>query len=584
MFDFSSFMTDQIWFANNNLESINWFSYAFILAAFVAVIALLCFLYYLLKKHSVLFCSIVIVCCFMTFFDNLKNVCKSISNDSSIYSISNEAETQASLVSYTEPANQSQDSATEKSQAQTSKPTGTFTEPPYGVKPVINSQQTAPSHPLPPSTPESGQNEKWRNYVDSLNQNSGQHQEYSLDQNQTNNNITSNNGDQPAIYQAPIDTIEESNINKTSLDISKPDPIKSLPNTIAIPVPFDRIPNQSNQSNVVMISNLWSEEMRSACDKVRPSVVHIEARVFYDEKRDLSKIKDETGCGVLVILEQKGYIVTNGHVAGLPVSNDSVDIHLANKQIIHPINVLYCKEFDIALLEIRLNEINVDLTDRNSKVRIAELGNSDRVNFLDCVMSIGSPFGLDGSVSQGYISSQQRRDIVAEGTQNQFQRFIQTNAPANRGNSGGPLFTMNGEIIGIVTAIATHSGVNEGITFAIPVNNIKHVAKQLVKTGVYSRPYIGIELDSNFKPKMNLYQDQKQPGGTQINLVHEKSPASLAGLRRGDIILKYNNIEVENGLHFIQLVALSEINQQAEIIVLRDGQIKVLKPVLAKKS
>ena len=202
----------------------------------------------------------------------------------------------------------------------------------------------------------------------------------------------------------------------------------------------------------------------------------------------------------------------------------------------------------------------------------AQWGDSNSVKIGHFVLAVGSPFGLSQSVTMGIVSAKGRRDLSLTADQSVTnQDFMQTDAAINPGNSGGPLVDMNGNVIGINTAIASNSGGNEGIGFSIPSNLVRHVFNQMVQHGKVRRAYLGVELDNNFTDAAAQRLGMSRSLGARIVRVysHKNSPAITAGLRPDDVIVSFNGVKVIDENHLINLVSLSDIGSSIRIEVYR---------------
>ncbi len=207
----------------------------------------------------------------------------------------------------------------------------------------------------------------------------------------------------------------------------------------------------------------------------------------------------------------------------------------------------------------------------------SHIGDSDVVEAGDPVFAIGSPFGLNHSVTSGILSAKGRRNLDLGNRAIDIQNFFQTDAAINPGNSGGPLFNLRGEVIGINTAIASNSGGNEGIGFTIPINLVMAVTEQLVSSGQLQRAYLGVQMDNQFDETKARQFGLKAPTGALVKTVRDESPAKIAGLRIGDIILYFNGVRIEDDGHLVQTVGLSPINQPIKAVILRQNtQLEVL--------
>ena len=208
--------------------------------------------------------------------------------------------------------------------------------------------------------------------------------------------------------------------------------------------------------------------------------------------------------------------------------------------------------------------------DAHKSLPYIQLGNSENVKPGEWVIAMGNPFGLGGSVTAGIVSAQGRD--IGEGP---YDQFIQIDAPINQGNSGGPLFTQNGKVIGMNTAILSPSGGSIGIGFAIPSDTIKTVVAQLEKTGKVTRGYIGVEaqqVTQTMAKAMNLGQDS----GALIAGVQSDAPASKAGVQAGDVITSVNGKAVKNPRDLAVDIAAVQPGDEAKLQVLHDGQNKTV--------
>jgi serine protease Do len=194
---------------------------------------------------------------------------------------------------------------------------------------------------------------------------------------------------------------------------------------------------------------------------------------------------------------------------------------------------------------------------------------------------MGSPFGLSHSVTFGIVSAKGRRDLEL-GDDVRFQDFLQTDAAINPGNSGGPLVNLRAEVIGMNTAIASSSGGSEGIGFAIPINMVMVIVKQLIERGTVERAYMGVALDSKFGPAVAIAVGLSRPRGARVTRITPGSPAEHAKLQPGDIILRYNGVRIDNDSHLISLVSLTEVGKKVVLQIFRDRHLQELPVTLAK--
>ncbi len=258
------------------------------------------------------------------------------------------------------------------------------------------------------------------------------------------------------------------------------------------------------------------------------------------------------------IVERSGYIVTNAHVvedaSRITVRLDSGEEYTAKV-------VGTDEQTDIAILKI---EAGRDLP-------AVKFGDSDKAQVGDWVLAMGSPFGLAKTVTAGIISQKQRETPFASA----FQRFIQTDAAINRGNSGGPLVNTEGEVIGVNSQIATSTGDYNGIGFALPSRITENVLDQIIKNGKVRRGYLGAYLDS-VKVEFAKVYGLKEPKGAIITDVRDPaSPAAVAGLKIGDIITDFNGQQVDSAQDLIGKIAATSPDQSVTIGYLRENGEKL---------
>jgi len=330
---------------------------------------------------------------------------------------------------------------------------------------------------------------------------------------------------------------------------------------------------QQQLAEAVKVLQAQANATRLIAKLIGPAVVHIEAEVLGRRalQHGAARPVEEAGSGILVQLDGKTCVFTNRHViAG--ATPDKVRISLADGRIIQPLKIWSDPETDVAVMEVGVNDVVT-----------APLGNSDEVEIGDFVLAFGSPFGLSHSVTFGIISGKGRRDLDLGDSNVRLQDFLQTDAAINPGNSGGPLVNLNGEVIGINTAIASSSGGNEGVGFAIPINTFLFTAKQLVEKGVVTRAFLGVTLDARFDYQAAQQAGLQQLVGTRVVTVTPDSPAAKAGLQPGDIILRMDGKLIENDAHLITLVNMSEVGKEVTLQVLRNGHIFDIKAVLVAR-
>jgi serine protease Do len=283
------------------------------------------------------------------------------------------------------------------------------------------------------------------------------------------------------------------------------------------------------------------------------------------------------GNGSGVIVDPKGYILTNHHVVQ---GADRIKVKLYDG-IEYPVKIIGSdRETDLAVVKV----------DAPAPLTAARIGNSDKMRVGDWVLAIGSPFGLDQTVTAGIISAKEREsaDLYKKVG---FQYFLQTDAAINRGNSGGPLINLSGEVIGINTAIATSTGDYNGICFALPSSEAISIYKQLVNQGRVVRGFLGA-LTERVTPQIARVYGLPAPGGAIVSNVSEtmevdgsivESPAAKAGLKPNDIIFEYRGDRIKDDADLVRRVASTPVGTNASIKIFRDGREMDLSVVIGRR-
>lgn len=254
-----------------------------------------------------------------------------------------------------------------------------------------------------------------------------------------------------------------------------------------------------------------------------------------------------------VIDAENGYIVTNNHVVK---DADEVRVTFHDDVTVEAEVIGRDEKIDLAVLKIETDHEMVAVP----------FGNSDKLRIGNWIIAIGNPFGLGGSVTAGIVSAQQR-DIQS----GPYDDFIQTDASINRGNSGGPMFNLKGEVIGINTAIFSPSGGSVGIGFAIPSNLAKPVIRQLIEFGRTRRGWLGVRIQSvtdEIADSLGL----KEAKGALVASTTKDGPAQKAGLEAGDIIVGFNGRKIDEMRDLPRMVAETPIGDKIEIVYWRDGK------------
>lgn len=317
-------------------------------------------------------------------------------------------------------------------------------------------------------------------------------------------------------------------------------------------------------------------------ETVQPTVVHIRAvRQISTRPRNEEDSVEEflfdrgglqmprprvEGQGSGVIIRSDGYIVTNDHVVG-GASDVEVTFYDGTKA---KGEVLRAPSADIAVIKV----------DRKS-LPAAVLGDSSTVKPGQIAFAIGSPFGLENTLTMGIISATGRREVIPGiGRARFYPDLIQTDAAINSGNSGGPLVNSRGEVIGINTAIVAggFTGGNVGIGFAIPINRVKTIVQQLLEKGSYRRGYLGIALSDI---PADMRDELKAMQGILVRSVERGTPADKAGIEAGDVIVEVDGTPVRNESHFREMIADKGPETTVNLKVLRGGKPLMLKATLS---
>ena len=303
---------------------------------------------------------------------------------------------------------------------------------------------------------------------------------------------------------------------------------------------------------------------RQTAEQASPSVVHIRVTQTRSvgRNRPTKMTVEESGSGIAATIAQKPVILTNRHIIA-DAEEQSVLIVTHDRRILTPTKITANEDFDLAVIEVA-----------EKLPPSANFGNSGQVRLGDIVLAIGNPFGLERSVSTGIISAVGRRDVPGAAGAVPRTGFFQTDAAVNPGSSGGMLLNVRGEVIGIITAIATQGGGNEGVAFVMPSTAVLRIAEQLVQSGVVTKPHVGFgfEAASNF-----TLEDRRKLGidrliGARIRSIAPDTPAEQSGLKVGDVVLAFGMTEVEDELHVTHLVAQSEIGKPVVLRVNRNGE------------
>jgi Do/DeqQ family serine protease len=318
--------------------------------------------------------------------------------------------------------------------------------------------------------------------------------------------------------------------------------------------------------------------------RVEPAVVNIEtmtaaAEVAEKDNEDKEDVQTNPlldmfrrqarrptrGVGSGFIVNAKGYILTNEHVIE---GATRIIVGLQSGEKYRGKVVGIDEETDVAVIKI----------DSAQDLPTVTLGDSNAAQVGDWVLAVGSPFGLEQTVTAGIISKKERETPYSVSN---FQRFLQTDAAINRGNSGGPLVNMHGEVVGINSQIATYTGDYSGIGFALPANEASFVYRQIVEQGKVRRGYLGITLDSVKDEFARVYGLPEAKGAIVMDVAQMRdgqlTPAAKAGIQSNDIIIEFNGQPVASAQDLIQRVAGSPVGQSVGLTFLRDVDGKLEK-------
>lgn len=288
--------------------------------------------------------------------------------------------------------------------------------------------------------------------------------------------------------------------------------------------------------------------LEDVIDEVNPAVVSIAVDVN----------EDEQALGAGIIISADGYVVTNAHVME---NAKKITLQIPNGETFAATLVGIDEKTDIALLKVK-NPLNLEA---------GHFGDSDAIRVGNQVFAIGNPFGLGNSVSLGIISAKER-DI----DKGPYDNFLQTDAAINQGNSGGPLFNMDGKIIGMSTAIFSEDGKNTGVGFATPSNVVKWVVSQLKQHGKVIRGWLGMSVQKVYT------KDNANNETLIVSAMEENSPAAKAGLKVGDKILSLGHVSLKNPRLFSYEISKLAPNTEIPATIVRDNQTIETKIVVAK--
>jgi len=312
-------------------------------------------------------------------------------------------------------------------------------------------------------------------------------------------------------------------------------------------------------------------------DRLSPSIVNI-STVSEDVDDQLQRRRDRDpfdffyhfgprrSLGSGFVLDVDGYIITNHHVVD---EATEIVVRLDDEKEYKAEIVGGDAKTDIAVIKI---------ADAKGLVPVP-LGDSDELKVGEWVVAVGSPFGLDHTVTAGIVSAKGRR--INRPDQSPYDDFIQTDAAINPGNSGGPLVNLKGQVVGINTAIYSRSGGNIGIGFAIPINLARQIVPQLKEAGYVTRGWLGVliqPVDEDIAKSLELSEAQ----GALVAKVFEDSPAAKAGIEVGDVIVSFDGQEIRKSNDLPSIVAATPVGKAVQVTVVRSGRQETLDVTIAK--
>ena len=342
--------------------------------------------------------------------------------------------------------------------------------------------------------------------------------------------------------------------------------------------------NRVSPDEAIRYADALSVAFEHAADAIRPSVVTIKSvkhfkpvrnldnrsdsipgmpqgmpfndeflRRFFGERFQQRELPPQQGVGSGVIVSEDGYILTNNHVVS---GADEVTVTLSNGRDVSAKVVGTDPMSDLAVVQVGEKHLSA-----------ATLGDSDNLRIGEWVVAAGNPFGLRDTVTAGIVSAKGRSNVrIAE-----YEDFIQTDAAINPGNSGGPLIDLHGRVVGINTAIASRDGGNDGVGFAIPVNMAKSIMNSLIRSGQVVRGWLGVAiqpLDETLAKSFGYDSTE----GALIGGVMPNGPAEQAGLKPGDIVVKFGDTKIQDVQQLRSLAAATEPNTKVTIEVIRKGE------------
>lgn len=316
---------------------------------------------------------------------------------------------------------------------------------------------------------------------------------------------------------------------------------------------------EENAPSIVEISTTRSVESRSpVADQELEDLLR---RLNPGQEPDLDiegipEMRQRGAVGSGFIISEDGYVITNNHVVA---GADEIQVHLNDRRVFDAKVIGLDEPSDLALLKVGAGDLP-----------FVEFGDSDILRVGDWVLAIGSPFGLEFSAAAGIVSAQ-GRSVPGRSSYN-YMSFIQTDVAINQGNSGGPLFNLDGEVVGINSQILSSTGGSNGISFSIPSNVALNVVTQLRENGRVERGLLGVRMREVDYALAEIF-GMERPRGAFVDEVQAESPAAISGIRNEDIILNFNDHEIEYYTDLPFYVGQYRPGTKAEVLIFRDGEL-----------
>ncbi len=338
----------------------------------------------------------------------------------------------------------------------------------------------------------------------------------------------------------------------------------------------------------LQVAKALSNTIATVAERVGPAVVYVKAertvevrgrdlpfglpqipeelRPFFEQLPQMQPPQSVPAQGSGFLIDEQGHVLTNNHV----VQNaEEITVYLPDERTFEAEIVGTDPKTDLAILQIQ---------DPDGPMPSVELGDSDKLRVGELVIAIGAPFGFTKTVTLGVVSATGRELRLAA-----YENYIQTDAAVNPGNSGGPLFNLDGEVVGVNTAISSPTRASVGLGFAIPINMARRIARQLIEEGKVTRGWIGVGIQDIEPDMADMLENYPGEGGVIITQVGPDQPAEEAGIEAGDVILSFAGKQVEDVNHLRNLVANSKVGEAVPIKILRAGEVRTLQITPARQ-